>query len=125
MDISVFLKSVVDLDNEPVVICDKEHTIIYMNPEAVKRYEKRGGAALVGKSIFDCHNEHSCEIIRRVSDSFANDPKLNKVFTYHKNWSGADSDIYMAALRNESGEYIGYYEKHESRIHDVSKPFEL
>lgn len=125
MEIQSFIKSVVDGDDMPVVICDKEHMIVYMNPEAVKRYEKRGGAKLVGKSIFDCHNEHSCEIIKAVSQRFAETPDLNKIFTYHKGWNGADSDIYMVALRNDKGEYMGYYEKHESRIHDASKPFEL
>ena len=125
MDMSVFFKSVIDSDEQPVVICDTEHTIVYMNPEAVRRYEKRGGAKLVGRSIFDCHNAHSAEIIRSVSDRFAESSDLNKIFTYHKDWNGADSDIYMVALRNENGEYIGYYEKHESRIHDVSKTFEV
>ena len=46
-----FFKSVIDADDAPVVICDLENTIVYMNPTAVKRYEKRGGAALVGRSI--------------------------------------------------------------------------
>lgn len=35
-----FFKSVIDADDVPVVICDLEHTIVYMNPTAVKRYEK-------------------------------------------------------------------------------------
>lgn len=39
-----FFKSVIDADDAPVVICDLENTIVYMNPTAVKRYEKRGGA---------------------------------------------------------------------------------
>lgn len=54
-----FFKSVIDADDAPVVICDLEHTIVYMNPTAVKRYEKRGGAALVGRSIKGCHNGDS------------------------------------------------------------------
>ena len=56
-----FFKSVIDADDAPVVICDLEHTIVYMNPTAVKRYEKRGGAALVGRSIKGCHNGDSNE----------------------------------------------------------------
>lgn len=31
-----FFKSVIDADDAPVVICDLEHTIVYMNPTAVK-----------------------------------------------------------------------------------------
>lgn len=61
-----FFKSVIDADDAPVVICDLEHTIVYMNPTAVKRYEKRGGAALVGRSIKGCHNGDSNAKIEQV-----------------------------------------------------------
>ena len=62
-----FFKSVIDADDAPVVICDLEHTIVYMNPTAVKRYEKRGGAALVGRSIKGCHNGDSNDKIEHGS----------------------------------------------------------
>ncbi|MCD7744603.1 MAG: fatty acid/phospholipid synthesis protein PlsX [Lachnospiraceae bacterium] len=116
-----FFEALINADDEPIVICDVEHVIVYMNTTAIKRYEKRGGEALVGKSIFDCHNAHSVEIIQSVVARFRENPNLNKVFTYSKNWDGADSDAYMVALRNKSGELIGYYEKHESRIHEKDK----
>ncbi len=113
-----YFKAVVDADDAPIVICDTSHIIIYMNPTAVKRYEKRGGEKLIGQSIFDCHNAHSKEIILSVFNRFLSDPTLNKVYTYTKNWGGEDSDVYIVALRNETGNLIGYYEKHESRIHE-------
>ncbi len=103
------------------MICDMEHVIVYMNTTAIKRYEKRGGSALIGKSIFDCHNAHSVEIIRSVAAKFCENPDLNKVYTYTKNWDGENSDVYMVALRDKNGGMIGYYEKHESRIHENDK----
>ncbi|MCC8101110.1 MAG: PAS domain-containing protein [Clostridiales bacterium] len=116
-----FYKAVVDADDAPIVICDTEHTIIYMNPTAIKRYEKRGGENLIGQSVFDCHNAHSKEIILSVVAKFMASPDLNKVYTYAKNWGGEDSDVYMVALRDGSGALIGYYEKHESRIHEAER----
>ncbi|MCD8108279.1 MAG: PAS domain-containing protein [Oscillospiraceae bacterium] len=113
-----YFKAVVDADDAPIVICDVNHIIIYMNPTAVKRYEKRGGANLIGNSIFDCHNEHSKAIILSVFNRFLADPTLSKVYTYTKNWNGEDSDVYIVALRNAQGNLLGYYEKHESRIHE-------
>ncbi|MCD7764307.1 MAG: PAS domain-containing protein [Lachnospiraceae bacterium] len=113
-----FLKAVVEADDAPVVICDMEHTIVYMNPTAVKRYAKSGGEQLIGKSIFDCHNPHSKEIILSVVERFRREPELNKVYTYTKNWDGEDTDVYIVALKNDAGELIGYYEKHESRLHE-------
>ena len=32
-------KSVLEADRAAVVICDLEHTIIYMNPTAIRRYD--------------------------------------------------------------------------------------
>lgn len=37
-----------------------------MNPAAVVRYAKRGGAALVEQSLLDCHNAQSNEMIKKV-----------------------------------------------------------
>ncbi len=116
-----FFKAVVNTADAPIIICAVNHIIVYMNPTAVKRYAKRGGAKLIGQSIFDCHNEHSKEIILSVFEKFLNDPTLNKVYTYTKNWGGEDTDVYIVALRDATGDLIGYYEKHESRVHENQK----
>ena len=42
--LSPYFKSIVDQDRLSIVICDLEHTIIYMNPAAIKDYHKYGGA---------------------------------------------------------------------------------
>ena len=104
-----FFKSVIDADDAPVVICDLEHTIVYMNPTAVKRYEKRGGADLVGRSIKGCHNGDSNDKIEQVIAWFKKDNK----------------DVYMIALRNDEGELIGYYEKHEYRNIETMKLYDM
>ena len=101
-----FFKSVIDADDAPVVICDLEHTIVYMNPTAVKRYEKRGGAALVGRSIKGCHNGDSNAKIEQVIAWFKKDKGNNKVYTFHN--EKENKDVYMIALRNDAGELIGY-----------------
>lgn len=109
-----FFKSIIDMDIMPVVICDLEHTIIYMNPSAAERYSKRGGYSLVGKSLLNCHNEKSNIIIKKVVEWFGKDKNNNRIFTYHN--PKENKDVYMIALRNDNGKLIGYYEKHESRI---------
>lgn len=108
-----YFKSVIDADEAPVVICDLSHTVVYMNPAAVKRYEKRGGAALIGRSLMGCHNADSNNKIERVIAWFKKAPANNKVYTFHN--EKENKDVYMIALRNDSGELIGYYEKHEYR----------
>lgn len=108
-----YFKSVIDADEAPVVICNLSHTVVYMNPTAVKRYEKRGGAALIGRSLMGCHNADSKDKIERVIAWFKKDPANNKVYTFHN--EKENKDVYMIALRNGDGELIGYYEKHEYR----------
>lgn len=123
MDISVFLKSLADSDAAPIVICDKEHNIVYMNPTADEHYKKWGGAELVGKSIFSCHNSHSIEKIKKVVEWFGENPQNNKIYTYHN--PTQNKDVYMIALRNENGELIGYYEKHEYRNAETTKLYDF
>ena len=113
MDLAKFFQSVIEQDRSPVVICNPEHMIIYMNPEAKRRYAKRGGEKLVGCSILDCHNEKSGEIIKKVVAWFAENKEHNIMYTYHNDKE--NKDVYMVALRDENGTLIGYYEKHEYR----------
>ena len=68
MELNAYFKSLVDQDRAAVVICDLEHTIIYMNPAAIASYAKHGGAALLGKSVLTCHNPQSRQTIQRVID---------------------------------------------------------
>lgn len=113
MDLFPYFKSVVDQDRCPVVLCDLNHAILYMNPAACARYAKSGGTALVGKSIFDCHPPKANEMIERVVAWFQADPSHNLMYTFRNDKE--NKDVYMAALRDGDGTLIGYYEKHEYR----------
>ena len=123
MSLEKFFKAIIESDNASVVICDKNHTIVYMNPAACKSYEKYGGEDLVSKSILDCHNEHSAAAIKTVATAFEKNPKLNRVFTFHN--EKQNKDVYMIALRDETGELLGYYEKHEYRNHETCERYKL
>ncbi|MCF0142927.1 MAG: PAS domain-containing protein [Parasporobacterium sp.] len=117
-ELTAFYKSVLEQDNAAVVICNLNHEIIYMNPAAVENYKKYGGQALLGQSLFGCHNEKSCEMIEKVVSWFAASEDHNKVHTFFN--VKQQKDVYMTALRDDSGKLIGYYEKHEYRTPDES-----
>ena len=123
MDLAPYFKSVVDQDRCPVVLCDLEHTIIYMNPAAVKRYDKRGGIALVGQSLLNCHNPRSNEMIERVVKWFQADRSHNLIYTSYN--EKENKDVYMAALRDGDGSLIGYYEKHEYRDRETGTLYDF
>ena len=113
------MKSVLDQDKAPVVICDLDSVIVYMNPAACAHYQKYGGEDLLGKSLLACHNAHSAAMIQKILLWFASDVTHNRVHTFYN--GKENKDVYMIALRHEQA-LIGYYEKHEYRNRDP-EPF--
>lgn len=123
MELSSFFKSVIDQDTASVVLCDPKHTILYMNPAAIRNYAKRGGEKLIGKSLLDCHNQHSQELIKKTVAWFAESQDNNRVFEFHHEKD--NRDVYTVALRDGDGTLIGYYEKHEYRCPETAQPFDF
>lgn len=113
MELTYFFKSVIDQDKAPIVICDLSHTVVYMNPSAYKNYKDYNPNVKVGKSIFDCHNHKSCEMIKKTVEWFAESRDNNIIHTAYS--VSKNKDIYIVALRDDKGDLIGYYEKHEFR----------
>ena len=62
MELYKLFKSILDQDTAPVVVCDLEHIIVYMNPSAIERYHKD----LTGASMKDCHPASANEMIDKV-----------------------------------------------------------
>lgn len=118
----MYFKSVIDQDKSAVVICNLQHDIIYMNPAAIKNYEKWGGENLIGQNLLNCHNEESKEKIKQVVDWFAASQENNIIYTFHN--EKQNKDVYMVALRDE-GRLIGYYEKHEYRDSETMKLYDF
>ncbi|MCI5503420.1 MAG: PAS domain-containing protein, partial [Eubacterium sp.] len=103
--------------------CNLDHEIIYMNPAAIGRYHKSGGVKLIGKSLLDCHNEKSNEMIRKVIAWFRESADHNMIYTFHN--EKENKDVYMVALRDEAQNLIGYYEKHEYRNKETAKRYDF
>ena len=91
----------------PIVFADLNHVIVYMNSAAGEKYKKRGGMALVGTSIFDCHKESSNIIIREVFG------KMQAGLEEQNMLDRDELKIFMCAVRDEKGELMGYYERYE------------
>ncbi len=120
------LKSIIDQDRAPVVICNLDHIIVYMNNSAITNYAKWGGQELIGKSLLDCHSASSRQAIMDVVEWFLSDTSNNMIYTYNN--AKQNKDVYMVALRDDDNVLIGYYEKHEfrdkekARLYDYSHP---
>ncbi len=110
-------QSVIDQDPAPVVICDLDSVIVYMNPASVALYH----GDLTGRNLAACHSRESNEKIQRVLSWFAQSSEHNRVYTMRDD--RRNKDIYMVALRDERGTLIGYYEKHEYRDPERAAPY--
>ena len=121
MELTPFFKSMIDEDKSAVVICDLDNKIIYMNPAACENYSKWGGTALLGQNLLLCHNCSSQEMIHKVVEWFQADKSHNRIYTHHN--EKQNKDVYMIALRDEQGELIGYYEKHEYRNRETMEMY--
>lgn len=117
--LKLLFKSIVDQDDTAIVVCDMNSTIVYMNPSAIKRYHHD----LTGKSLRDCHNAKSNEMIEKVLAWFRESKDNNIIYTYYN--EKENKDVYMVALRDGDGSLIGYYEKHEYRNRETAKPYQF
>jgi DUF438 domain-containing protein len=112
-------KSILEQDKAPIVVCDLESTVVYMNPSAIARYRKD----LTGCNLKNCHPAAANEKIDRVLAWFRKDRSNNIVYTFRN--EEENKDVYMVALRDDEGTLIGYYEKHEYRNCETAQLYDL
>ncbi|HEY3398389.1 MAG TPA: PAS domain-containing protein [Armatimonadota bacterium] len=101
------LTALLDSLDSPYVFADTDHVIRYMNRRAVEHYAARGGADLVGQSLFACHNEQSAAVMREVLAALAAGEEERMIT------DGERFRAYMRAVRGPRGELLGYFERYE------------
>lgn len=105
MEVEKMLNILLDSWNKPVVFVDNSHTIIYINKVAKNHYAKWG--ELIGKSIFDCHNDNTRKIILEVYERLEKGEDEVQIVSNDKH------RIYMRAVRDENGCMQGYFERYD------------
>jgi hypothetical protein len=108
------LANILDSMKNPVLFADRGHTVRYMNRAAVQHYSQ--GEALLGSSLFDCHNANSGRIMREVFAEMEGglDERLITDNERHR--------IYMRAVRDGDGGLLGYYERFEPPVKTAPAP---
>jgi transcriptional regulator with PAS, ATPase and Fis domain len=51
-----------------VTVCDLDGIIVYMNKASALSMQKYGSYDLLGKSLYDCHNPKSNQIIKEMNE---------------------------------------------------------
>lgn len=100
------------LDSYPynIIFVNNDYIISFMNKKAEDHYRKKG-KDLIGKNIFDCHNEKSVEKIKRTYEEIKKTGKDVFIFVNSKN-----QRVYMQGVKNEKGEWIGFIERFELNL---------
>jgi len=104
---ATLLAQVLDSFTDPVLVADTGHTVVYMNSAAAAHYSE--GEALMGTSLLDCHNEQSQKEMIEVLAALRAGEEERLIF------EGEKKRIYMRAVRDEAGEVVAYYERHEAQ----------
>ncbi len=97
--------AILDSLKTPLVFCDVEHIVRYINRTAIERYKE--GTSIIGRSILSCHNPESQRMILEILDEMKNglEERLTTDNEKHR--------LYMRAVRDADGRLVGYYERHE------------
>ncbi len=103
------LESILDSLKNPLLFADTDHVTRYMNKAAAKHYTD--GYELLGRSLFDCHNETSREIMVECLAAFQAGTEEERRITDNEKHR-----IYMRAVRDAAGSVIGYYERYEPPV---------
>jgi DUF438 domain-containing protein len=107
------LTLILDSWNKSFVFVDTDHIIRYMNAPAKVHYAK--WSDVLGKSIFDCHNANSGQMIR---DCFVRLQNGENDILFDDN---EKHRVYMRGVRDKKGKLIGYYERYEPPVAQAGK----
>ncbi len=63
-----------------VTVCDLDGIILEMNDKSARGYADRGGKALIGSNLLDCHSDESRAKVKRLLET-----KQANIYTIEKN----------------------------------------
>ena len=123
MVLTDFFKSYIDTEEQPVVICDLDYRIVYINNAAAEKYEKYGGFDLVGKPLRSFTTIEGESKINMVVEWFKESQENNNVFVLRD--TSQNVDTYIISIRDGNGKLIGFANRKISRTPDDSKPYDI
>jgi nitrogen-specific signal transduction histidine kinase len=100
-----FFRDLLDSFKNPVLFADTGHIVRYANKAAERFYPD--GDQLLGRSLFDCHNQQSQQQMRDILQQM--EQGLDEVLIT----DNEKRRIYMRAVRDQAGLLLGYYERFE------------
>lgn len=103
---TALMAAILDSLKDPILFADTEHVTRYMNKAAIAHYE--GGDSLIGRSLLDCHNERSRQMMVEILAAMQSEGIEERFITDNE-----EERIFMRAVRDTGGRVLGYYERYE------------
>ena len=88
LNLTDFFKGIVDSEEGPIIICDMDYKIIYVNPSAVTYY--KSGPKHLGKHLEVFMNEDMMSMVRISAQWLKESGSNNRVFTLHAHTATKD-----------------------------------
>ena len=123
MELYDYLLGLINAKPAPVVICDLNYRIIFMNDHAKKAYAKYGGENLMGQLLYNHCGLEAKTKIDMIIEWFKENKDRNSIFGYHDNEQ--NTDIYIVAIRDKNKDLIGFTSMHELRTPDSTPEYQL
>ena len=101
---TTLMAAILDSLKDPVLFADTDHVTRYMNKAAIAYYDE--GTSLIGRSLMDCHNEQSQEMMIEILAAMheGEDERIITDDEKHR--------IFMRVVRDAEGRVLGYYERY-------------
>lgn len=117
------LKGMIENADKPIVICDLDYRIIYLNKMAKAMYQKDDSKPLLGTMLRRYFNEEDKSKLVMTIEWFKESVNNNKVFAFYD--EARNTDVYIKAARNEDGELIGFYNYEELRSRETGREYDM
>lgn len=123
MDTLKLLEGLVNTKQSPIVICDIDYRIVFMNSFAAEKYKKYGGRDMVGKPLSLFCSTETMSKVNMVVEWFKEGRSNNIVFAAHK--EETNEDFYVTAIRDENQNLIGFSSLYENRTPEQNEAYRM
>ncbi|MBN1180077.1 MAG: PAS domain-containing protein [Anaerolineae bacterium] len=105
---AILMAAILDSLKDPILFADTQHIVRYMNKAAVAHYSEGDldAQALIGASLFDCHNAQSGAMMVEILAA------MHKGETERLITDTPEHRVYMRVVRDPEGRVLGYYERY-------------
>lgn len=100
------LAAILDSLKAPILFADTNHVTRYVNEAAKRHYTD--GDDLVGKSLFECHNQESKKVMEEILELMLTENLVEREISQEDG-----QRIFMRVIKDSDGTVLGYFERYE------------